>query len=85
MTDVVEVKRKEGESGESLLRRFSKRVQQSGILVRAKRKRFHEPDRNKRAIRESALRRSVARAKHEHLRKIGKLEEDRKRTGRRRH
>ena len=79
---MVEVERKEGESAESLLRRFSRRVQQSGVLIRAKRKRFYEREKNKRAVRDSALRRNVARAKHEQLRKLGKLEEE-PRRGRR--
>jgi len=74
-TLVVEVKKKEGESVESLLRRFTKKVQQSGVLLRAKRSRFFEPPRSKRAIRENAIRRSEIKVRKEFLRKIGKLEE----------
>lgn len=72
---MVEVKRKEGESPESLLRRFTKRVQQSGVLIRAKKNRFYERPKNRRAQREDATRRKTIRDKKEYLRKIGKLEE----------
>ncbi len=74
-TLVVEVKKKDGESVESLLRRFTKKVQQSGVLLRAKRSRFFEPPRSKRAIRASAIRRSEIKVRKDFLRKIGKLEE----------
>ncbi|MBI4426805.1 MAG: 30S ribosomal protein S21 [Candidatus Kerfeldbacteria bacterium] len=81
---VVEVRRKEGESVESLLRRFTKRVQQSGVLLRAKRARFYEPPKTKREVREDAIRRREIRQRKEYLRKIGKLEDLTGRTGRRR-
>lgn len=72
---MVEVSKREGESTESLVRRFSKQVQQSRILIRAKRKRFFEPPKNKREIRESAKRRQKVRERKAYLRKIGKLDE----------
>jgi hypothetical protein len=34
---MIEVKKKDRESSESLIRRFSRRVQQSGVLVQTKR------------------------------------------------
>lgn len=72
---MIEVRRKEGESSESLLRRFSKQVQQSRILIRAKRGRFYEPPKNKRAIRESAKRRQHIKEYKDQLRKLGKLDD----------
>jgi len=72
---VVEVRKKNGESAESLLRRFTKKVQQSGILIRAKKGRFYEPKRSKREVREGAVRRNLIREKKEYLRKIGKLDD----------
>ena len=72
---MIEVKKKEGESSESLVRRFTRQVQQSRLLIRAKRSRFYEGPKNKRAIRESAKRRREIRAKREELRKMGKLDE----------
>lgn len=72
---MIEVRKRDNESTESLLRRFSKQVQQSRILIRAKRGRFYEPPKNKREIRESAKRRQAVREHKEYLRKIGKLDE----------
>lgn len=72
---MVEVRRKDGESVESMLRRFTKRVQQSGVLIRAKKGRFFESPKSKREIREGALRRKELRERKEYLRKIGKLDE----------
>lgn len=71
----MEVKRKEGESAEGLLRRFTKKVQASGVLIRAKRGRFHTRKKSKLKQREEATRRRQIRDKKELLRKIGKLEE----------
>ncbi len=73
--NVVEVKKKEGESLESLLRRFSKRVQQSGVLIRAKKGRFYAREKSRRELHEEAARRDLIQEKKEFLRKIGKLDE----------
>lgn len=81
MKNVVEVKKKTRETTESLIRRFSKRVQQSGVLIRAKKSRFREHDKNKRETKEDALRRQKVKGKKEYLRKIGKLDDfDKKRA-----
>lgn len=72
---MVEVKRKNGESVESLLRRFTRRTQQSGILIRSKEGRFFQKKITKREMHENALRRKEIKAKKEYLKKIGKLEE----------
>ncbi len=72
---MVEVKKRDNESSESLVRRFTKRVQQSGVLIRAKKRRFYEPSPNKREQRDDALRRKGIREQREILRKMGKLEE----------
>jgi len=49
---VVEVIKKESESLASLLRRFNRQVQQSGLLVEARKIRFYAPPRaNKRCAR----------------------------------
>lgn len=70
---MVEVKRKEGESFESLLRRFNRKIQQSGVLVRARKIRFFEPAKSRNLLREDALRRNSNREKREELKKLGKL------------
>ncbi len=71
-----EVKRKQGETFESLLRRFSRKVLKSGRLIQAKKVRFHERQKSRNLCRESALRRLKVRAKREYLKKIGKLKEE---------
>ena len=70
---MVEVKRKENESFESLLRRFNRKIQQSGVLIRARRTRFFEPTRSRNLLREDAARRAVNREKREELKRQGKL------------
>jgi small subunit ribosomal protein S21 len=65
------IKRKEGESASSLLYRFSKRVQQTGILREAKkRKHYARPtSRIKRKL--SALHRQAKKKETERRRKLG--------------
>ncbi|MBI3304919.1 hypothetical protein HYZ80_01160 [Candidatus Parcubacteria bacterium] len=72
----VEVKRKERETTGSLLRRFTRRVQQSGILIRARKVRFYASERTKRERRLSALHRERIKAERERLRKLGLLTEE---------
>lgn len=73
---MAEVKRRKGESFESLLRRFSRRIQQSGRLLQAKKIRFYQAPKSKLEIRESALHRSKTRKKREYLIKTGELKEE---------
>ncbi|MBI4256453.1 30S ribosomal protein S21 [Candidatus Uhrbacteria bacterium] len=72
---MVNVKRKKGESFESLYRRFSRRVQQSGSMIQMKRTRFHADTPNKTKVKKSALRRLVARTRREYLIRVGQLDE----------
>jgi ribosomal protein S21 len=83
---MVEVKRRKGESFDALLRRFAKRVQLSGQMLEAKKHRFHTHDKNKTALKKSALRRLETAARREFLLKTGRLteEEEKKSKTRRR-
>ncbi len=74
---MVEFKRKKGESFENFLRRFNKKLKQSGRLYEARRKRYQEPKKTKRQVKQSALVGQKMRKEKEYLRKIGKLKEDR--------
>lgn len=80
---MAEVKRKKGETFDSLLRRFQRRYQQSGRSLQTKKVRFRtdEPNRNKR--RTSALFREEKRKEHEYLVKTGQYKEEPKRKYRR--
>ena len=73
---MIEVKRKDKESTGSLLRRFSKKIQQSGLLLQARGSRFREKIKSRPERRKNALRRNEIVAEKEYQRKIGKLEDD---------
>jgi ribosomal protein S21 len=69
----VEVKIKDHETIEALLRRFKKQLQRSGVLYLARKNRYYEPPKNKAKVREEAARRSEIGKEKEHLKKMGKL------------
>lgn len=56
-----EMKRREKESFESLMRRFGRAVQGSKVLPLAKKRKFHQKPLTKRKRRETAIRKRVAR------------------------
>ncbi len=72
---MIEVKKKDRESSESLIRRFSRKVQQSGVLVQARRSRFRSEDKTKRELREGAMYRTKVQKVVSHLKKLGKFDE----------
>jgi len=72
---VVEVKRKDSESFESLMRRFSKKILQSGRVLQAKKVKYHRKPLNKRAQKLKAIRKEGIKKQREYLRKTGKLDE----------
>ncbi|MBN1778788.1 MAG: 30S ribosomal protein S21 [Candidatus Buchananbacteria bacterium] len=74
---MAEIKRKKGESFEGLIRRFNKKLQQSGLLIQSRKIRFYEKDKSRTRLKDAALRRMKIGAKREYLKKIGKLPEDR--------
>lgn len=74
---MVEVRRRENETTGAMLRRFTRRVQQSGILIRARKGKFYESKPTKRAVRERALRRIKVTKEKTRLEKLGKLPEER--------
>ena len=71
-----DVKRKHGETFESLLRRFSRRVIESGKLIQAKKVRFYERPKSRGLRRKSALLRAKMQSQREYLKRIGKLKEE---------
>jgi len=76
----IDVRKKENESNEGVIRRFTRKVQTSGMIPLIKDNQFHRPKKNKTQIRRDAQRRSGIRQTIEYLRKIGKLTEDLDRT-----
>ena len=71
-----EVKRKKSETFESLLRRFHKKLQQSGRLIQTRKIRYHSQDKNRNAVKKEALRRKEITEKRDYLKKIGKLKDE---------
>jgi ribosomal protein S21 len=72
---MAEAKRKKNETFESLLRRFNKKLMQSGKLLQAKKIRYLTKEPNKNLSKDLALRRKRIKEKKEYLKKIGKLED----------
>ncbi len=70
----MEVRRKEGENPNSLIFRFLKRVQQTGVLREAKKRRFYGRPANKLKRKLSALHRVEKKSAMEKARKLGQLE-----------
>ena len=69
----LEVKKHERESAQSLVRRFGKRVQQSGILIRARKTRFRKRPKSHQAKKRAALRREELKKEYQKLKKLGKI------------
>lgn len=62
---MVEVKRKDNESFESMLRRFNRKIQQSGVLIRARKIRFFVTPKSRNLQKVAARRRSQIRTEKE--------------------
>ena len=67
----ITVKKKESESAGSLIFRFSKKVQQSGVLLEAKKRRFKKREQNARSRHISALHKLSKKAEYERMKKEG--------------
>ena len=76
MLQVVEFKRKKGESFEGFLRRFNKTLIRSRKLNEVRHRKYLQPKKNKSQQKEYALTSNKLRSKKEYLRKTGKLKEE---------
>lgn len=70
---MVEVKRKDRESIEGMIRRFTKKLQQSGNIYRARRMRFHQKTKSRAVLKEEAKRKNMIMERREHLKKLGRF------------
>ena len=70
---VIEVKRNSNENNTSVLRRFSRKMQESGIVHKVKKNRYNERQDSKLKVKKSTLRRLNKRTEMEKLRKLGKI------------
>lgn len=73
---MVEVKRKPNESIGSLLRRFNRFVQQSGVLIKAKRSKFREKTMTDRKEKNAAIMGLHLHELRKRLEKLGKYDEE---------
>lgn len=70
---VIEVKKNPNENNASVLRRFSRRVQESGIIRKVKGARYNERQESKLKTKKSALKKMKRRKEVERLKKLGKM------------
>lgn len=70
----LEVRKKEKETPQSLIRRFSRRIRQSGILLRARKTQFHKRSKSQDMKKRAALRREELKKEYEKKQKLGKPE-----------
>jgi len=71
---VIEVKKNPNENNSSVLRRFSRRIQESGIIRKVKSSRYNVRKESKLKVKKSALKRISRRKEIEKLRKLGKMQ-----------
>lgn len=69
----ITIKRKPRESVESLLKRFTKAVTKSGVLIEARKRMYRDRPVSKRAKLESAIHRAKKAKEYEKLKKWGKI------------
>lgn len=70
---VIEVRKNSNENNASVLRRFSRRIQESGIIQKVKGSRYNERKESKLKVKKSTLNRLARRKEIEKLRKLGKI------------
>ena len=73
MITVIEVKKNTNESNMSLIRRFTRKMQESGIIRKVKSKRYNERAESKVKIKKGALKRIQKKKDNERLFKLGKM------------
>lgn len=73
---MIQVKKKDRETSEALIRRFSRHVQQSGVLLSARSSRFFTKPKTKRQSRQSAQYRAKVKKEVDKLKKMGKFDEE---------
>ncbi len=71
---MIEVKRKEGETISNLIRRFSQKIKESGVLMRARSNRFKKRPLSNLNKKKIAIIRINRKKRLEYLKKLGKIE-----------
>ena len=73
---MVEVRKRDKETSENLFRRFSRQLQQSKVLLVARKNRFKTKEKNRRQLREGAIYRQKVKKEVDRLKKMGKFDEE---------
>ena len=70
---MIEVTKKERESTQSLIKRFTRKIRQSGVLYVARSKRFKSRPQSKLQKKQDALKKAKKTKYFEYLQKLGKI------------
>ena len=70
---VIEVRKNPNENNASVLRRFSRKIQESNIIQKVKGSRYNERKESKLKVKKATLKRLGKRKEIERLRKLGKI------------
>jgi len=81
MITVIEVKKNANESNMNVLRRFTRKVQESGIIQKVKSKRYNKRAESKIKVKVATLKRLARRKNQEKLIKLGKATKVLKKRG----
>lgn len=79
MITVVEVKKNTNESNMNLIRRFSRKVMDAGVIQKVRSKRYNERSLSKLKVKAGTLKRLAKRKENERLFKLGKIIEKKSR------
>jgi ribosomal protein S21 len=71
---MIEIKKNENESTINLIRRFTKKVQGSGILKRVRQRQFRKRPKSELQKKEEAIKKTKIKKRMDYLRKLGKIE-----------
>ena len=71
---MIEIKKNENESTINLIRRFTKKVQGSGILRRVRQLQFRNRPKSELRKKEEAIKKAKIKKRMDYLRKLGKIE-----------
>jgi hypothetical protein len=69
----LKTKKQAKESTQGLIRRFSRKMRKSGILIEARKKRFVKREKSTQLKKRAALRKNELKEKYEKLKKWGRL------------
>ncbi len=73
---MVEVVKKDKETSESLIRRFSRRMQESKVLIKARKSQFNVKAKSKKELKEDALYRKKVKKEADKLKKMGIFDDE---------